>query len=106
MFKFKSFRKQVDVVLTQNETAALTAVGHFVVGSAKMNTPIDTGNLRDSLDFRVGGAKKSVAIGTNVEYAQFIEKGTSKSTAQPFITPAVEENVESIQAIIKGAWKM
>ena len=46
---------------------------------AKKNCPVDTGNLRASITVDINGDEAEV--GTNVEYAPFVEYGTSKSKA-------------------------
>ena len=43
---------------------------------AKQSTVVDTGRLRASIDHNITGT--SAVIGTNVEYAPFIEYGTSR----------------------------
>lgn len=83
--------------LRENERRALEAIGIFVRGEAQVRAPVDTGNLRDSIDYRVGTGR--VVIGTNVEYALYVEKGTSKMRAQPYLTPALEENKQRIQEL-------
>lgn len=60
--------------------------------AAKRNCPVDTGRLRSSITNEIGtDAQGLVAtIGTNVEYAPYVELGTSKMAAQPFLLPALE----------------
>lgn len=68
-----------------------------VDAEAKKKCPVDTGNLRASISMEIDGFEAEV--GTNVEYASFVEYGTSKSAAQPFMTPAkqkVENEMEKI----------
>ena len=79
------------------EDKALHWIGSFVRGKAVMNAPVDTGNLRGGIDFKIDERQKSVGIGTDVEYAIYQEKGTRKMKAQPFLTPAVEDNVKKIR---------
>lgn len=59
--------------------------------AAKQLCPVDTGRLRSSITNELGqDAEGLVAvIGTNVEYAPYIELGTSKMAAQPFLLPAL-----------------
>lgn len=52
----------------------LLRFGHYVAGEAKKHTPVDTGRLRASILPRVMG-KDTVAVGTNVRYAPFVEFG-------------------------------
>lgn len=55
---------------------------------AKVNAPVDTGTLRNSIMHDVDGLEG--AIYTNVEYAPYQEYGTYKMAAHPFFTPAME----------------
>jgi HK97 gp10 family phage protein len=52
--------------------------------------PVDTGNLRGSISHRFAGSLEGVVF-TSVEYAPYIEYGTRKMRAQPFMRPAVDE---------------
>lgn len=44
---------------------------------------------------------KTVYIGTNVEYAQFVELGTSHQKAQPYLKPAAENHKSEYERILK-----
>ena len=57
--------------------------------------PVDTGNLRDSITYKVDGDEGKV--GTNVEYAIHQEYGTKKMSAQPFLRPALDKNREKLK---------
>ena len=85
--------------LKDNEERALEAIGIFVRGEAQVRCPVDTGNLKNSIDYKVLEAQKKVVIGTNVEYAIYVEKGTRKMRAQPYLTPALEENKKRIEEL-------
>lgn len=63
-----------------------------VDAAAKRLCPVDTGRLRSSITSEIGqdGQGLVAAIGTNVEYAPYIELGTSRMAAQPFLLPALE----------------
>ena len=64
-----------------------------IVRQAKQLAPVDTGRLRSSITaelIRSDGRPKDV-VGTNVEYAPFVEFGTSKQPAQPFLRPAAQQ---------------
>lgn len=60
--------------------------------AAKRLCPVDTGRLRSSITNEIGqdGEGLVAVVGTNVEYAPYIELGTSKMAAQPFLLPALE----------------
>ncbi len=70
--------KVVLQVLRQIIVDRLTAVGEFVKGQAKLLCPVDTERLRESIDFQVDREELSVMIGTNVEYAAYVEFGTGE----------------------------
>jgi HK97 gp10 family phage protein len=58
----------------------LTDVTLKVEAKAKKSTVVDTGRLRASITHKIG--EQSAIIGTNVNYAGFIEYGTSKMKAR------------------------
>lgn len=53
-----------------------------VEGSAKGRVPVDTGNLRASIGYQRVESGRYV-VGTPVEYAEYVEKGTSAHTITP-----------------------
>ena len=52
---------------------ALDLIGQTAEGYAKDNCPVDTGRLRNSISNKTVG--DTVYIGTNVEYAPYVEYG-------------------------------
>ena len=58
----------------QKVNQALSAVGESVEGHAKDNCPVDTGRLRASIGYNV--QNEELFVGTNVEYAPYVEYGT------------------------------
>lgn len=61
-----------------------------VEGAAKRLCPVDTGRLRSSISHELALDSGLVGrVGTNVEYAPFVELGTYKMAAQPFLRPAL-----------------
>ena len=71
----------------------LTAIGEDAAGTAADVAPVDTGRLKNSINWATETAygdgdtplaqpeRKSVYIGTNVEYAIYQELGTSRGIA-------------------------
>jgi HK97 gp10 family phage protein len=55
---------------------------------AKQNAPVDTGRLRADIKFTF--TRISGEVFNTVKYAPFIELGTSKMNAQPYLFPAWE----------------
>jgi len=84
-------------------------IGLIVEGQAKLLAPIKKGRLRGSITTQSGsngsapeapaGAGDTIAsptddsevlVGTAVEYAPYVEFGTVRSHAQPFLRPALD----------------
>ena len=64
---------EVKAALAEAKERALEAIGLAAEGYAKLRTPVDTGRLRNSISHAVSG--DSAYIGTNVEYAPYVEFG-------------------------------
>lgn len=95
---------------------AAEAAGYVVERAAKKIVPVDTGNLRRSIFTEVAESSPEravVEVGTDVEYAQEVEEGTSTRAAQPYLRPALDENADKAREVaakvlakaIKGALK-
>ncbi len=109
---------------------ALAAAGEVVRADAVDNCPVDTGRLKGSITSAVEG--NSAVIGTNVEYGIYVEFGTgskgdksvahttkktwtyysggrfyttSGQAAQPFLVPALKNNVPKIIEAFRNAYK-
>lgn len=73
--------------------AALNTAADTALRSARRRVPRDTGELRDSIHrtpverSRRGGLQVRIATG-DVPYARFVEYGSVRGAAQPFIRPA------------------
>lgn len=52
---------------------ALEAMGQQAENYARDNCPVDTGRLKGSITHEVAGGYNAVVIGTNVEYAKYVE---------------------------------
>ena len=77
--------------------AALEEIGLVAEGYAKRLCPVDTGNLRNSITHTTDGS--AAYIGTNVEYAPYVEMGTSRTRAQPFLRPAAQDHQDVYRKI-------
>lgn len=73
----------------------------MVEAQAKSLTPVDTGRLRNSEHSTVTGNAQSAegSVSTNVEYAPYVEFGTSKMKAQPYLRPAVRITKPKVDAM-------
>ena len=82
---------------------ALEKIGLLAEGYAIKKCPVDTGNLRGSITHEVDADDNAVYIGTNVEYAPYVELGTSRQKAQPFLRPAASEHGTQYRQVLKKA---
>lgn len=84
---------------TKGIKAAMIKLAADIEASAKSRVPVDTGTLRDNITAKVSRDGLSARIGVQGKkaskkayYGPFIEFGTVKTPAQPFMGPAFEEN--------------
>lgn len=108
---------------------ALEKCGLAAVNYATKLCPVVTGDLRDSITHKVIDSEKAAYIGTNSEYAVYVECGTGVyypggrqtpwtyqdekgdwhlthgQRAKPYIKPAVAEHGEQYKRIIKAELK-
>lgn len=82
--------------------AALEEVGLVAEGYAKRLCPVDTGRLRNSITHVTMPDDNAVYIGTNVEYGPYVEYGTSRQEAQPFLRPAATGHGDTYRAIVEA----
>ena len=91
-----------DKVIQSVENAkrgGLEAASLIVEADATLRAPVDTGNLRSSITHRVVSDEEA-KIGTNVDYAPYLEYGTHKMAAQPYLRPALDSNKARIEKMI------
>lgn len=89
--------------INEGITRGVSEAGEIVVTEAKANCPVDTGNLRASINKQVSG--NTCTVGTNCEYAGYVEFGTYKMAAQPYLVPALLNNVDAIVSAVTEAIK-
>ena len=80
---------------------ALRAAARPVVASAKSKVPVRTGKLQRGIQQRVhvgaGSADALIGFDRKQFYGRFIELGTSKMSARPFLRPALDESQSKIE---------
>ena len=60
-----------------------------IQGAAQDQAPVDTGNLKNSIFTRTPGRGRAEVV-ASANYAIYVELGTSRARAQPFLGPAVD----------------
>lgn len=98
-----------EVIATMREQAilGLQAIGQEAEGFAKDECPVDTGRLRNSISNEVDTDEVAVYVGTNVEYAPYVEFGDAKHTTgnAHFLRNSVTNHIERYQEIMEAALK-
>ena len=94
-------RKHTQIVVAT--TKGLREAGELLKGEIQARAPVRTGALRESV--RVIETQNGCAVGPEKFYARFLEFGTSRMSARPFIRPAFEENKEKLMETIAKAAK-
>lgn len=82
---------------------ALEKVGLTAERYAKLACPVDTGRLRNSISHTHD--KNTAYIGTNVEYAPYVEMGTKKMAARPYLKPAIADHIREYKNTIEQELK-
>lgn len=95
--------------LGANAAAAHAAVpGEIVIGmtrsvigverDAKIIVPVDTHTLQRSITHEVTASADGAVgkVGTNVKYGPFVEDGTYKMKARPYLKPSLTKNLAAI----------
>lgn len=107
---FHSHVKQALADLQEKKNRALEIIGGKAESYAKKKAPVGTpestgipgyhgGTLRNSITHQQLDESTEI-IGSNVDYAPFVELGTYKMAARPFLRPAATEHGEEYKAII------
>ena len=76
---------------------------NYVIGSAMEKAPVDTGRLRASIPLSSEVRETEATIGSNVVYAPYVEFGTKRMKAQPFLVPALQGAKSAIDGFLKEA---
>lgn len=125
-FEFHDYSKEVLSAFRDAVERALTKIGSNVRDIASDNAPVDTGALAQSISYKVDTGENAVYIGTNIEYGAYVELGTgiyaesggrptpwvyqdakgnwhwtAGNRAQPYLKPAVSDNVSAIRETIQ-----
>lgn len=115
-----------DAILKATDEAiynALKTIGDKAADYAAALAPVDTSNLKNSMDSEVDMGEKAVYVGTDVEYAPFVEFGHHQEVgryvpaigkrlvrefvpAQAFLKPAIENHLDEYKHILESELKL
>ncbi len=97
-----SYKDNTEQVLSAMEKAierGLESIGLTAEGHAKKETPVDTGRLRNSISHAV--EDKAAYIGTNVEYAPYVELGARGRDGKHMLQRAATEHTDEYKRLMK-----
>jgi HK97 gp10 family phage protein len=86
---------KADAKVTGLASKAIAKTALDIEADAKALAPVDTGYLKGSISSDIGTL--SAEIGPTASYGHFLEYGTSKMAAQPFMGPAFERRVPGLE---------
>jgi HK97 gp10 family phage protein len=107
---FKELLSKFDKLPLEKQNKVETALK--IESDAEARVPVKTGALKIHIQSKVERKKDSISatIGPNaanptgdIGYSTYVEFGTSKMKAQPYLLPALEENKEQLIRNIKKA---
>lgn len=123
--------KEISAEIRAALLRGLEKCGLVAEGYAKKLCPVDTGNLRNSITHTVDEDELAAIIGTNNEYAPYVELGTGKyaeggggrptpwvyqdakgkwhrtsgNKPQPFLRPAAADHADQYRQILEDELK-
>lgn len=103
----KSNKDELLRALPEQIALGLAMIGEEGEGYAKDECPVDTGRLRNSIANKVDKAEQAVYIGTNVEYAVYVEYGdyNHKTGKKHFLKDAAANHGDRYKALMEAALK-
>lgn len=99
----KDNTKEVLSTLDKAIERGLEAIGLAAEGYAKEETPVDTGRLRNSISHAV--KNNAAYIGTNVEYAPYVELGSRGRDGKHMLKRAATEHSNEYKKLMEDSMK-
>ena len=96
---YDKLMKQLDSISNLDELAIKKVSAQVVLEEMKDRTPVDTGELLESEHLEI--TDKDVSIVADAPHAIFVEYGTVKQQAQPFMRPALEYSETEVLRAMK-----
>lgn len=103
-YTYKDNTKEVLSALEKAKKRGLEAIGLVAEGHAKKyETAVDTGRLRNSISHATDD--EAAYIGTNVEYAPYIELGARGRQGLHFLQRAATEHTDEYKRLMEDSMK-
>ena len=81
---------QIAAAMPEKTSQVVRKAAFDIEGQAKNRAPVDTGALKNSISTEFENNGLTGIIAPHMEYATFVEFGTKRMSAQPYMTPAAE----------------
>lgn len=91
----------MELVALQGESNAIAEVTKLVYDTPPSPSYVRTGDLRKSITHDYDPASKTASIGTALDYAPYVEFGTSKMLPRPFLENAANNYSGEYRAILQ-----
>ena len=101
--EFKDNSREILKAMEKAKKNALEAIGLTAEKYAKKETPVDTGRLRNSMAHAVDD--NAAYIGTNVEYAPYVELGARGRKPVKMLTRAATEHTDEYKKLAKQSFE-
>lgn len=98
---YDGFAASLADMIEERVAEGVASAARVISEEARQRCPVDTGNLRDSISVETDGQKAVVTA--TADYAAYVEFGTSKAAAQPFLVPAILESADAAVSAIGDA---
>lgn len=102
-YTFKDNTDEVLAALERAKNRGLEAIGLTAEGHAKKETPVDTGRLRNSVSHTTDD--EAAYIGTNVEYAPYVELGSRGRQGVHMLQRAATEHSDEYKRLMEDSMK-
>ena len=102
-YTYKDNTDDVLAALKMAKKRGLEAIGLTAEGHAKKETPVDTGRLRNSVSHTTDD--EAAYIGTNVEYAPYVELGARGRSGVHMLQRAATEHTDEYKQLMEDSMK-
>lgn len=102
-YTYKDNTDEVLSALKMAKKRGLEAIGLVAEGHAKKETPVNTGRLRNSISHATDD--EAAYIGTNVEYAPYVELGARGRPGVHMLKRAATEHTDEYKRLMEDSMK-
>ncbi len=88
-------------IMSKAVDSAFQSLGPKLLTTMQGKTPVDTGELKGSENVSVGSKQLTLTAGT--DHCAYVEFGTRKMAAQPYMRPTVEGGAGQVASEITSA---